>query len=346
MNNNQNNELITKNSKINSITQINKMSIATRIDFQEHFSSMAKERSKRQSEDSIYVYDSCPIKLFGREKELELLNLFLNDNRCLLWWAITGLPGSGKSRLAYDFMTELNNDNNWIARFVPYSEFDRDCDKYNFSTINKNFLFIVDYMYAYEEQIAQWIERLSNQFPAKYKLRILVIEREYSNNIKLDPWEQFFMNGFVSPNCYYGMKFKENNLNLNSYLLSENECKEIIKSFCETKRRSISDFEIDLIFTLAVKSNNNKPSALLLMIFTEYYLYDNKSGFSANPYKKALSRVANRELEFIYKTIGVKNSIDKLLVEKVIIVATILGKIELDVDFNFLLEILSLEKTI
>jgi hypothetical protein len=49
------------------------------------------------------------VELVGREKELELLTDFLNDDREVLWWAIVGPGGVGKSRLAHTFLS-LNSD--------------------------------------------------------------------------------------------------------------------------------------------------------------------------------------------------------------------------------------------
>lgn len=51
-----------------------------------------------------YHFAQENIDFKGREEELRDLELFLRDDRLCCWWAITGQAGSGKSRLAYEFM--------------------------------------------------------------------------------------------------------------------------------------------------------------------------------------------------------------------------------------------------
>lgn len=317
-----------------------------KYDFQEYFSNLLQERPKNQSEHSIYIYDTCPIELIGRKKELELLENFVDDDRRISWWAITGLPGSGKTRLAYEFVHYLNENKDWIARFIPWTIFIKEFEKYDFDTqnIDKNFFFVIDYMYAYEEQIALWLEWLVNKFPVNCKLRVLIIEREYAQCLACDPWEQFFMNGFMAPNNFYALKYKEANLNLNSYLLGDEESKRIIKNYCQAKGQVLTDAETEHVFTLSVKANNNKSSPLLLMIFAEYFLSEKQVGLSVSLYETALSRIVNREKDVTYKTVGAKSTLDKLIVEELIVVSTVLGEIDIENDFDFLLNLVRVPK--
>lgn len=55
-----------------------------------------------------FRYNSNTTQLFGRENEMDRLNKFIEQDDDVLWWAITGTGGSGKSRLAYDFAKNLN----------------------------------------------------------------------------------------------------------------------------------------------------------------------------------------------------------------------------------------------
>lgn len=295
------------------------------------------EREKSQSDISAFIYDTCPVELIGRQCELNLLNDFVNDSRKVLWWAITGLPGSGKTRLAYEFVHDLNNHNEWIARFLPWPIFFRDFKNSDFycNNITNNVLLVIDYMYAYEEQIASWIEWIVAHSTFNYKLRILIIEREYSRNSKRDPWEEFFLNGFYEPYNFHRLKYRENNLNLNGYLLGKNSSREIIKSYCAAKNKSISESEIDQILTLSIKANNNKTSPLLLMIFTEYYLEEHQTGFNFNLYDVVLSQMILREKNVRYKTINVKSTIDKGIINDIVVASTILGEINTKKDFGF-----------
>ncbi len=345
-NNAQSNVINIKKAKNTNIYQQNVSMSNGKYDFQEYFSNLLQERPKNQSEHSIYIYDTCPIELIGRKKELELLENFVDDDRRISWWAITGLPGSGKTRLAYEFVHYLNENKDWIARFIPWTIFIKEFEKYDFDTqnIDKNFFFVIDYMYAYEEQIALWLEWLVNKFPINCKLRVLIIEREYAQRLACDPWEQFFMNGFMAPNNFYALKYKEVNLNLNSYLLGEEESKRIIKNYCQAKGQVLTDAETEYVFTLSIKANNNKSSPLLLMIFAEYFLSEKQVGLNIGLYETALSRIVNREKDVTYKTVGAKSTLDKLIVEELIVVSTVLGEIDIENDFEFLLNLVRVPK--
>jgi hypothetical protein len=50
-----------------------------------------------------YYYASDSVNLIGREKELERLDEFCDNERKLSWWIVTGEGGSGKSKLCYEF---------------------------------------------------------------------------------------------------------------------------------------------------------------------------------------------------------------------------------------------------
>lgn len=296
------------------------------------------EREKNQSDISAFIYDTCPVELIGRQREMNLLNDFVSDSRKVLWWAITGLPGSGKTRLAYEFMRKLNNHNEWIARFLSWPIFFKDFKNSDFSVNDaiNNILLVIDYMYAYEEQIASWIEWMVAHSSFNYKLRILIIEREYTRSSKSNPWEELFLNGFYKPDNFHRLKYRESNLNLNGYLLGKDSSREIIKSYCGAKSKSISESEINQILTLSIKANNNKTSPLLLMIFSEYYLEEHQKGFNINLYDVVLSKMILREKNVIYKTINAKGIIDKEIINDIMIASTILGGINVKKDLGFL----------
>lgn len=131
-------------------------------------------------------YDSEVSDFVGRQSELTRLKQFCKDDRTFLWWAITGEGGTGKSRLAFQFM-KLNKGDIWDIKFIELRE------RINFGSeifnklmqssenIKKNTVFIVDYALAFSQQLCNWILLCSGNQAIGKKIRILLIERNGKN---------------------------------------------------------------------------------------------------------------------------------------------------------------------
>ena len=123
-----------------------------------------------------YHYAQQNIDFKGRERELKALKIFLKDERSLLWWAITGQAGSGKSRLAFEFMKI--NKTNWFSFFLNDSVSISEAKEFLPFT---GTILVIDYAKGREKQIAEIIQQIIHSFSqSPYKLRILFLEREHS----------------------------------------------------------------------------------------------------------------------------------------------------------------------
>lgn len=328
--NSQKNKYYSIFSSGNEIQQTNIIN-SNSICLQDYLSNLPEKREPLENVISSLVYDSCPVQLIGRENELEELKNFLEDERKILWWAITGLPGSGKTRLAYDFLKKRVEKNDWVARFLPWPVFAKDYRVRNVSVgeCSKNILVIIDYMYAYEEEIASWIEWLLAHFNCKYKLRLLIIEREYvcGGAQMISPWQEFFKGGFAEPSNFYRLRYKENNLNLNDKELSEKNAFDIVKYYIKQKGKEFPEGLIKHIVTLSTKSNGNRVSPLLLLLFAEYYLEHRNGGYSTDIYDTIIGQIVEREELSLYRLLDAKTSTDKQIIKSVMVVATIVSNL-------------------
>ena len=185
-----------------NICQTNSYTSNNVIDFEDYLSFFEQDPQKNIDNDymSLFMYDTCPVAFLGRDSEMSMLKEFVLDNRRILWWAITGAAGSGKTRLAYEFINQLKKDKKWLSCFVNFPQFLDDLLTLKFRlTFGKNIFMVIDYVYAYEANIAQIIELIDRVKSCK-KVRILLIEREYVRTSKegktIAPWEGFFANGF------------------------------------------------------------------------------------------------------------------------------------------------------
>jgi uncharacterized protein YrzB (UPF0473 family) len=284
---------------------------------------------------SKLMYDTCPAVFAGRSNEIEQLNKFINDARPLLWWAITGSAGKGKTRLAYEFIKELNEDSKWIARIINWNSFFNDFKK-NDLCINencKNMLIVIDYVFAYEKEIAQWIEWLSTNIIRKKKIRVLLIEREdqkidLSGRVKRAPWEELFSSVPQDLMLMRRLKYDEKNLNLNESKISKECAKEIVISYCSKRDIHIAEGKIDNIIMMAQKSSNNKVSPLQLLLLTEYYATAHGSSFSTNIYQLALENMVNKEVVSLRRIFGITIE-EQDIFDFVLLFATIIGKVSM-----------------
>lgn len=315
---------------------------------QDYLTRLLDSRQPANNIISSFSYDTCLVEFIGREEQIEQLNRFIDDKRKILWWAITGLPGSGKTRLAYEFMQQCAKADDWIAKFLPWPIFVRDFFERNMTIndVDKNILVTIDYMYAYEEQIATWIEWLVAHFEQNQKLRILIIEREYTHSIKMadSVWEEFLKNGFSEPSNIYRLKFAADNLNLNKEPLTNQNAVDIINSYCKSRGKKLNEGFINQIITLATKTNDNKISPLLLMFFSEFFLEHHKNGYYENIYDVTLGKMVDRELEVIYQTVNAKKPLDKNIVKSFMVVATIISNLNIRDEVLIISDAFNIEK--
>lgn len=124
---------------------------------------------------SRFHFSEEPTAFFGREEELKKLLEFCvgNSEDIVKWWAITGVGGSGKSRLVHEFKKRLNHMD-W--NIVPPYQYDFSGLMEVSKNLTKSTLFVIDYVQAYAKDIGKWIEVLYNTKSSIIK-RIILIDR-------------------------------------------------------------------------------------------------------------------------------------------------------------------------
>ncbi len=159
-------------------------------------------------------YRSEEISFFGRTKELKELAIFCDSGEQISWWAVIGRGGSGKSRLAYQFIKNNMGSSEWKMLFL-HDEFFSQANgggKYkNWSnwTYDKNLLVVVDYVQKFAKEVSQWIEGLAFNHSVTRKIRVLLLERTDGENA---PWMK---EGFEKP-LLSSLKYAKSFLRLQS----------------------------------------------------------------------------------------------------------------------------------
>lgn len=289
------------------------------------------------NELSLLLYNTCPAAFVGRDEEFEKLYSFLDDERKVLWWSITGEGGSGKTRLAYEFLRNLQNKE-WIGGFINWPYFEQELEKKSLCLDDKHYLIVIDYVYAYEEKIAQFIERI---YAANYekKIRILLIEREYkhlvsTNKKVITPWKEFFKDGFYTLSTMESTQYISTTLNLNKRKFEEDEIKEIVFTYCKGRNISITDNEIKHIISPILCNSKLNSNPLLIILATEYLL-SHKQEISLDVYDSMVTYAVDKEMKNILKSIELSlNKQEKVYLKNLLMVATIVSDVDVTSDMD------------
>ncbi len=137
--------------------------------------SVSKVKSNNGNEIDLNPYNLNSIPLFGREKQLDILNDFLKPKQTLFSiMAIVGPSGAGKTRLVTEWYVEnfINNADalQWQAGFIDSS----DITPWQKWTPTCNTLIIADYIYRYDAVINEIIKQ--GEQSRHHHIRLLVLD--------------------------------------------------------------------------------------------------------------------------------------------------------------------------
>jgi tetratricopeptide (TPR) repeat protein len=120
------------------------------------------------------AFSSRATKLIGRDAERSQLTEFLNSPANFSWWLVTGVAGSGKSRLALELCRQT--DAGWHAGFLSRTE--RDFRWSEFRPLRST-LIVVDYVASRATEVSEIILTLSRASSTFTKpVRVLLLERD------------------------------------------------------------------------------------------------------------------------------------------------------------------------
>ncbi|TRD18360.1 ankyrin repeat domain-containing protein [Palleronia caenipelagi] len=116
----------------------------------------------------------------GRESATQSLRDFIETDKPLSWWQVSGDGGQGKSRLALEFLEQVPPE--WHAGFLQR----RDLSQLNWNTVEfkEPTLFVIDYVAApdkakqFVEMMASLQRRIKQGNPSiDHPVRVLILER-------------------------------------------------------------------------------------------------------------------------------------------------------------------------
>lgn len=222
---------------------------------------------------------------YGRYDEQKEIEKFMSDNRLLLFWSITGRGGVGKSKFALHLCKKYEQENwksVWLNKDIieNLNRISRN-DRYN-----KPLLFICDYAGEYIESIKTFLLNISCR--TQNKIRLLLLERsgynQYSNNDYFtcyDTWYTHLSSGHSSDEIKE-TEYCTNSLNLDNYVLDDEDMFSMLDDFSSKKLSEINKKEIVAFVKTSLNSVSEEDNYLhseercLFVLFTaDAFLHEN-----------------------------------------------------------------------
>lgn len=244
---------------------------------------------------SALKYTSAITVFTGRETELLSLDKFMSSNNFIMWWAISGMGGNGKSRLAYELVIKYGAlgwqcgfYNQYLARDI-ISQWDPNCPH----------LIVVDYAGADIESLLHLLMhtvQLEQKSNLKYPIRLLILDRDAKTTVES-----------IGNTPAFGTK-------LTSYLydeplimldqLSDVSLVSLVEDWCKF-------FDVDkknkkIIVEKVINSQSNKKTMLAgLLCLNDYSsIHDTDE----NDFKGLIKKLINEEREKYWEKLGLDSA--------------------------------------
>ena len=174
-----------------------------------------------------FVYSERKTDFQDPYNYLEQLQSFLNDDRPVLWWAVVGPGGSGKSRLCLELALSLNS--NWCCEPLRSSQLNKANLQNLYEKAGRDFLLLADYAYADTGKLGDWLDERARARDAKNspRIRVLLLQRERGR--KDFGWQQSLMRGHGN---LINLRYQED---LELAVLVEKEMTALMRSYAENE---------------------------------------------------------------------------------------------------------------
>ncbi|MCD8352858.1 MAG: ATP-binding protein [Clostridiales bacterium] len=178
---------------VNAYLQQQTAQITEVIERHDSFAEYIDTRQPAENSDNPFHYRNADLRFYGREQEIEKLNAFLNRSEQVLWMAVVGDGGVGKSKLLYHFCEEIERRSDWKTVWFIKD----DCEQVNTYKkwdYPKRLLVVADYAGEMAEQLGDWLRKLKRVTPLHWPkcLRLILLERETPGGTVTPFWSQAF----------------------------------------------------------------------------------------------------------------------------------------------------------
>ena len=246
-----------------------------------------KRYEVRERATNDFVYHKRSTDFVGYDNYIKQLEDFVNSSDPVLWTAVIGEGGMGKSRLAFEFACSLGS--RWECRLVRKEQLTVNELNQIRENAGRDLLLIVDYAYTDTGELGTWIKKLFIESKAP-KVRIILLQRQGGTDDQQPEWEKKLLNG--DTNRIKAARYRDV-INLGKpekdMLLS------LMVSYAEHKRKGLDEAVCERLYSVLQRLDEGFNRPLFAMFVTEAYL---ESGNVQDWDKEMiLSYFCNRELD-------------------------------------------------
>lgn len=322
-------------------------------------SDAATQRMKTVAENTPlskrnpFRYDAETVSFVGREREMQELHSFLDEDAPFKWWGIVGPGGSGKTRLAYELKKELDEDDEWTVEILGENIY-HDLEAITNEGLNQRYphktLFIADNVQHYSKVLGPIMRRLSSDDLRRAEpIRLLLIGRDYKED-DLYVWEKLI---YRAAQRYQNIREKryDKGCELQPFEIrntKEAELLQIILSFAESLRisepslQALSAEDGQKLCEALGKIDPEKHRPLFALFLTDAYLH--YSDAMHWPKERILDYTLDRETSFFENdilNICQETGYNEELIEACLFlwcVSTVLGSLTTEIEWQDVLQ--------
>ena len=234
-----------------------------------------------------FVYSERKTAFQDPHNYLELLQSFLYDNRPILWWAVVGLGGSGKSRLCFELARSLNS--NWRCELLRSGQLNKAYLQDLYEEAGRDFLLLADYAYADTGELGDWLDERARAKAAKdmSRIRVLLLQREKGR--KDFGWQQSLMRGHGN---LINLRYRDD---LELVALGKNEMTALMRSYAENE--AVRQINAEELYEVLQSVDPDLTRPLFAMFIVDADLRgDDPRGWDS---EKALAYFTQREKDVV-----------------------------------------------
>lgn len=281
-------------------------------------------RPKDESTNAFH-YLNPNIGFWGREKEIQALEEFLDDSREILYMGIVAPGGCGKSKLVHEFVQQYKYDSEWEMQYLGKGQIERLLTFADYR-YPKNLLLVVDYAGLYAKQLGDWLYHLSmiqSDFRPT-KIRLLLLEREQAINVSLmtiqPAWKRELHGTGERDSAISKLRYQNDAFPGDGVLqpLADDAVIQLMQQYAQRNGQDVSDEVLQqLLKHLKSKENERTVSArpLMAMFMVDAYLRGQPvSSWDTNGILEHFIERTEKQWEHLCKgDTGLKNSVSNCI---------------------------------
>lgn len=267
------------------------------VEYEKSFAQKMNQivNEKKGYEQNVFHYLNASIGYYGRQKEQQILDDFLDCEEQTQLLALTGDGGMGKSKLMYHYMEQQEYRRDWRIVWLRKQDVEELCGYHSWK-YRKNLLMIIDYCGEVAEGIGKWVDKIANISSSCLppKLRIILLERngvsESSRGEPLYPYWFQILTGmdaqaravkkWLYPKQKMGMR-TDGFLELSP--LEDASLKQMLGDLALSKEKKLSEKEKEEIIAYAKKIEKKESNARpLIVLFVADTALDKKEYYRWN----------------------------------------------------------------